>query len=494
MGKNACHKTHRQARMGRGVHWKVFALLALVSLAGCLSGPTPDEADGWTSPADPIPHGGEHDHVDPAQHRFALNATIVDVDDLQRFGASPELSVGAHAIARAGGKVAVAVNGMRGEGQQGFHLFDVSDPADMQHLAFYDAGVPVYGDRTITFSTDGDTVFLGYERGPRPGVAAIDVSDPAGLKEVAFFSDPAGVLNPADTPAPVGFGPHTVSSGNIGGQEYVFYVAYGVAILRFTGDAFEVVGRYVTNDEASALQDAVAQLASDPEAFRTFAYRSVYAHDVSFFDDDGRPLLLVAYAYDGLKVLDLSDPALPVPVARWLPPPDGDHPHYVHSAAAARIDGRLIIALGTETFEPELQEIASPIWILDATDAVADGDPLAEPVHEGTWRNPGGAPSGDLHRSVHFFRIHGGDLYLSHYHGGVWAVGIGTPEERAAPRAWGYIMPVPDDAVPVPEECCLGHDTAGAPMVLDVEVTDDGVFAADHVQGLVALRFTRPSP
>jgi hypothetical protein len=490
----------------RVVPVSLLLLLASGLLAGCAT--TPDECEGgpagadaascanpnmegYTAPTDPVPEEGDvdgHDHRDPLQHRFAHNAALLAYDDLRRFGWSQEVPVGAHVVdlAPSRGLLAVGVNGGHGdEGQQGFHLFDVADPSRLRHLAYYESGQPVGGDRTLAFSSDGQTLFLGYEGDARPGVAAVDVSDPEAPREVAFWDDPQG------------YGSHTLSAGVIGGVEHVFSLAMGVNILRFDGASFTLVGKYLTADQLAAL-DAVEQALGDggPGTAQTYALRALYGHDMTFFQDPatGKPLLFVAYAYEGFKAVDLSVPSAPALLFRWMPPADTAHRHYTHSVEAARLDsGQLLVVVGSETFEPENQGIASPLWVLDATVAAA-GLPLArEPVHVSTWRNPGGAAAGSLGLSVHFFRLEDGLLYLSHYHGGLWGVDLRTPAAQAEPRHFAYIMPVPPTAVAPPEKCCIGFDLDGVPMVFDVEVLDGVVYGADLVQGLTASRFVRPS-
>ena len=470
------------------------AALLATTLAGCTGGGpsgdgVEDPATAWASPDDPLPVGEDHDHRDAAQHRFARNATLLAHASLEEWGRSNEVPVGAHALAVRGGLLAVAVNGGEtGEGQNGFHLFDVSRPGALGHLAFWDAGEPVNGDRTIAFSPDGGTVFLGFEDGGRPGIAAIDVTVPAEPVEAGFWSDASG------------YGPHTVAAGEIGGVTYVFSLALGVTIIQYDQGAFTVVGKYITNDELTVL-DALGMLdpsAQDPTAAgSTYALRSLYGHDMNLYNDPetGKALLLIAYAYDGAKIVDVSIPSAPVLQARWMPPADTSHKHYTHSMTAERMeDGRLVVVVGSETFEEENQAIASPIWILDATDAAAGAPLQSDPVHLGTWRNPGGAPAGHLGLSVHFFRQQDGFLYLSHYHGGVWAFDLRTEAARADVTSFAYILPVPDPAVVPPQDCCIGFDLDGIPMVFDVEVGPGGdVFAADIIQGVTRIGLQHPA-
>jgi hypothetical protein len=216
--------------------------------------------------------------------------------------------------------------------------------------------------------------------------------------------------------------------------------------------------------------------------------------------EDGQPLLFVAYAYDGLKILDLTVPSAPALLGRWMPPADTASKHYTHSVAVEReADGRLLLVVGSETFEPENQGIASPLWVLDATETVQGPLGLGAapglgpaPVQLGTWRNPSHAPAGNLGLSVHFFRLERGLLYVSHYHGGVWAIDLRSDAARHAPSAFGYAMPVPPGAVRAPDGCCIGFDLGDVPMVFDVAVHDGVVYAADEAQGVIAMRFGPP--
>ncbi len=476
-------------------------LLLVPAMSGCLNsvetGVFAGEPEnfGLVPTNNPMPFGADHDHNDPDAHRFAENAELLAMDDLRRFGhVENEIPVGAHAMDVHGDRLVVAVFGAHDHrgGQQGFHLYDISQPGVLNHLAFYSAGEPVNGDRTIAFSPDGDFVFLGFEDGERPGVAAISVANPNNVHQVAFWEDDKE------------FGPHTLSSGEVDGQTYVFALAVGVTILSFTYDeesgrgTFEQVSQYTTADEA-AVADAPRHVdPQDPDTyFASYALRSVYAHDTNFYHDPvtDRPLLLVAYAYDGMKILDITNPQSPQLIGRWLPPQDTEHRHYTHSVNAERLDtGEFVIVVGTETFEEENQDLPSPIWVLDGTAMLLEDAPLTEegvpqPEYLSTWSNPGGAPSGELTNSVHFFRQQDGLLYLSHYHGGIWVIDLRTEADRVRPEHIAYIMPIHDDPLLAPEDCCINFPLAAVPMVFDVAVDANGiVYGADIIQGVSAIR------
>ncbi|HUR60954.1 MAG TPA: hypothetical protein VM286_01140 [Candidatus Thermoplasmatota archaeon] len=493
-------------------------------LAGCVGDPAPagtarppaPDLDTCVAPALAIPFNRTHDHTDPAQHRFACNAQRLAWDTLREHGLANGTVVGAHAVAVHGDLLAVAVNGggnasydlssgdldgTEAHGQQGVHFFDVSDPAQLAHLSFYPKDdIALGGDRSISFAQDGKTLFLGYDsgpNGPKNGVEAIDVSDPRAPHTAGFWENPARL------------GIVSVEAGTVAtkvpqdGYQYVFALGVGVNILRYDPGATEIggkkvftlVAKYVTNEQLTALDSLRPQ---NPDA--GFALASLQGHDMAFYrqpQEEGRSFLFVAYAYDGLKVLDVTRPAAPLLVGRWIPPADTNVRHYVNSVAVElSLEQKVLVVVGAASFEPENQGIASPLWILDATGTIK-GNALfqlgPDPRLMGTWRNPSHAPAGDLGLSIQFFRIEHGLLYIGHGHGGVWAVDLRTDEARTYPTAYAYAMPMPPDPVAAPAACCKGHDLKGVPMVLDVAVREGVVYTADVTQGVVAVRMG-PAP
>lgn len=457
-----------------------------------------------------MPFGGGHDHRDADQHRFAENMELLDHDGLKRFGFDPDLLVvGAHAIDIHEELMAVAVFGSHTSegGQQGFHLFDISDPENLQHLSFWEAGTAVGGDRTVAFAPDGQTVFLGFERGTRPGVSAVDVSNPSNPHEVAFWSEACAenpVPRPSDAPAWTPragcYGPHTVTAGEIDGVTHVFVINVGITILRYDANGFAEIARY-HSPEQLAILSAPSQYDPDNDdpsnptgttSFR-YAYHTVYAHDVWFYHDPvtAKDLLLVAYAFDGVKVLDVSNPQFPILQASWVPDSDLGINHYVHAFTAERLEtGEFILVAGTEAAYEEHTKVPSPLWVLDGTAMVAAQPMQVEMELLSEWTNPDATPAGGLTNSMHWHRQQDGLLYVSHYHGGIWVIDLRTATDRAVPEHIGYIMPLPASAMDSPEWCCLGTE-AGAPMVFDVDVDSDGnIYGADIIQGVTSMRLT----
>lgn len=455
------------------------ALLLVAALAGCLAGlDGGDDAGGaGTGEAalapfsDPLTDA--HDHLDPELHRHSWRMEELAWDPMVPVNQTAR----AHAMAAWGDYLFVDGGLSLGEpARSGFWVYDVSDPSDPRGLHQFFPGGYESADGAIAVSSDGNWLVLGSEapnqRAGRQNVLVFDVSDKSDPQPIASARVPGG-------------GPHTVEIGIVDGEVYVFALNWGVQVfhLRDTGTfrGYELVpvGRYV-DPGVGAL---VAGSDAGPQERTTEAVRTVYGHDMTFVDggDDG-PLLFVSYAYQGLHVLDISDPTVPRVRSKWVPGGDGA-PYYVHGAETAMLDGRRITVVGSEVFENRNEQTPSPVWVLDTTDP-------ADPQHLGTWTNPGGHGSQSLLFSAHFFRIDAEAevLYLSHYHGGVWAVDLSTEQARAEPRAVGYLMPANDNGYRPDEGCCGAFDLAGIPMTFDVEVAGGAVWAADWHTGLYGLR------
>lgn len=449
-------------------------LLALVlvgtAFVGCLGDDAGSGGDGpGATPGGPdaavlermVASGGDHDHANPAQHDVAHRTRLADHLPLVDQGPS-----GTHALALAGDTL-FAASTLRGD--HGFYAIDVSDPSSMQVVGEWHDASAVGGDRAIAATEDGAWVVLGTEGNVSDGEAGVrlfDASDPSDPQQVAFM--------------PLEGGAHTVDVMALDGTVYVFALNYGVQILRVadtpTGAQLVKVGHWgYAGPEITDVPDY-----ENPGNYPTWGLRSVYAHDMVPVDDPERgPLLYVAYAYQGLHVLDISQPSAPELVTRWVPPGEAS-PWYTHTVDASWIGDRRVVVVGSEVFEDRHAETPSPVWVLDATD-------LENPELMSTWTNPAGAGSQNLLFSAHFLRIEEGYVHLSHYHGGVWILDVSTPERQADPTVAGAYLPHADTGYRPSTECCLGFNLAGIPVTMDAVGDGNVTYAADIQTGVYAL-------
>lgn len=451
-------------------------LLVTASLAGCL-GALDDAADPTQGPANEaerqslfeeiLADHDEHDHTDHAQHEAAYQARLLDHEPIVEDGPS-----GTHALAlNHDEELLFASSTIRGD--HGFYVLDVTDPTDMEVLGSYHDDRLVGSDRSIAVSDDAQWVIIGSEGDTLEEEAAVwlfDVSDPTN-PQLASSSMLYG-------------GAHTVDTLNIDGTQYVFALNAGVEILRITetplGTELTKTGKYTIATD-TILDNPYTE--EDPGEAQTFAHRAAWAHDMKATDDpDEGPLLYVAYAYQGLHVLNLETPEAPQLVSTWTP--EGDHtPWYVHSVDVDHIDDRRVIVVGTEVFEDRHVDVPSPLWILDGSD-------LENPKQLATWTNPTGVGSQHLLFSLHFYRIDDGSLHISHYHGGTWTLDISTQERQEDPEIIAAYLPSEDTGYTPEDDCCLGWDLSGIPMTMDVVGHGPVTFAADLHTGVYAIENT----
>lgn len=451
-----------------------FALLA-VAFAGCIGDEeTPDDlpAEGDEAVenatallAQMTASGGDHDHANPVQHNVSYNSQLLDHLPLVDDGPS-----GTHALALANDTL-FAASTLRGD--NGFYAIDVSDPSTMEVVGEWHDERAKGGDRAISVSEDGDWVVLGTEGNTteeESGVRLFDVSDPTSIEEVAFV--------------PLDGGAHTVDILEVDGTTYVYALNYGVQTLRVAetpaGTELVKVGQYTyAGPEITDVPDY-----ENEGDYTAWGLRSVYAHDMKpVVDDERGPLLYVAYAYQGMQVLDISQPEAPQLVSTWTPPGEAS-PWYTHTVDAAWIGDKRVIVVGSEVFENRHNDTASPVWILDGTD-------LSNPTLEATWTNPADTGSQNLLFSAHFFRIDEGYVHLSHYHAGTWVLDITTPERQAEPRVAGAYLPNQDIGYTPGSGCCLGFNLAGIPVTMDAVGDGDVTYAADIQTGVYAIQTDR---
>jgi hypothetical protein len=449
------------------------ALLALVTAAGCLgdegtpaSGDdTTDEADEADALAAMTATGEDHDHANPVEHDVAHNAQLLDHLPL----VNESEASGAHALAKAGDTLYVASTL---QGDHGFYAVDVSTPSDMQVVGEWHGEAAVGGDRAIAANEQGTRVVLGTEgdvQEDEAGVRLFDTSDPSDPQQAAFL--------------PLEGGAHTVDVLEIDGETYVFALNYGVQILQVVEGPQETELVKVGHWAYGGPEMTDAPDYENPGDYPSWALRSAYAHDMKPIEDPDRGnLLYVAYAYQGLQVLDINRPSAPELVTRWTPPGEAT-PWYTHTVDAQQMGDQRVVVVGSEVFEDRHYETPSPVWILDGTD-------LENPELLSTWTNPAGTGSQNLLFSAHFLRIDQGRIHLSHYHAGSWVLDISTPDKRADPVVESAYLPNADTGFRPGTECCFGFNLAGIPVTMDAVGDGEVTYAADVQTGLYAIENT----
>jgi hypothetical protein len=444
--------------------------LALATFAGCLQQAPPELPDEGDVPGlvntlegyvDPFIMN--HDHSLAKNHELAFHMRQLSHHGL---GGSAVKSSGAHVVDVQGDWLFVGAYGLVADVDGGVYIFSLADPLKPKLTGQFRLPGNVGGDRSLMATQDANWVVLGTEvmdcanhvNPFGPGLYLIDARDKTNPK-LADYKPDTGV--------------HSVIVHRVGDKDYA--VTLGGGRTENGRNIWEI-------DTANGKLKAIASVPM--------------SHDGAIFDDPllGVPLLYVANVRD-LVIYDFSNPAAPAKLGSWTPPNNRDH--YVHAVAMGLIDDRRILALESEDWG----SLASPLWILDATDLAAIEHISTHTNLAGAPANAGGEGGPSLAFSTHNPRIEDGKVYMAHYHAGVWILDVSSLDKARAPEIMGYFLPHQDNGgyrpqssqsvLPIPPNpnCFGGFRLHEVPNVMDVEVRNGIVYAADLHTGLYVLQY-----
>lgn len=193
-----------------------------------------------------------------------------------------------------------------------------------------------------------------------------------------------------------------------------------------------------------------------------------------------------------LAIFNIGDPLRPEFLASWddwsaLGPIT---PQYLHGAypISEVWDGRHYTLLGEECGQK-----ACYIVLLDTTDP-------RRPLYVGNWTLPVVPPgwNEDLAYSLHYVTVSGRTMFVSNYHGGLWAVDLSTSEALSTQPTIGVFVPDRQSPSPDLETCDWRYCTfAWTPNVADVITMSDGtLLVIDSTSGFYLVSFdeTHPAP
>jgi hypothetical protein len=495
--------------------------------------PTPKfEAGPCTAAArESMPAGKGHDHLDPAQHRFACRMEQVAHDSLLvELGERQDVVLGEMDVKGDLAVVAVAYP------ESGFLLFDVSNPAQPGFLSWYrsaaceDQAIDVDCGAFVDLSPDLSTVFISKQQisvlqlgslGPQgagllpadyPGIEVVDISNRKRplLRQALPQVSVGGVhtTRSFEVPAEGGAGPrepgtYTVSVAN----------SVGAALHKVLPGGVIVPVGLIEMDE---LHDTFIQ--EDPLTKRT--------------------LLYIAGGFDsGFYVYDITAPTQPVGLGEWDITPECANDWYSHTIDVTTVEGRRIVTMPVELIDffgnqsaadqaegcGKLQgngDHAGPLFIVDATDFSKLGpiDPVdteAQEVAGGvmkqrseatlitTWSNAASRAGGELTFSPHNQQIAGDKIYLSGYHSGVTVLDASDAfrGRNVRPKELAFAVPSNAETRPLPP---AAGGVGGVfsqfftafleyrPLVWDMTFHKGHVLVPDMTGGMSSFRETHP--
>jgi hypothetical protein len=395
------------------------ALTCAVVLAGCSS--TPEAPAPAERALDPFvnPLGVGHDHADFDVHVLSNNVDLVGHSYLDPTGGN-QTPGGLGEIDVAGDHAYVAVFGV------GFAIVDLKDPANPTLVSLTETptpGTPAFGRYTADLKVDatGDWVFLAMELSETPGVLIYDARDRTAPRFAGFWPAPGTLL-----------GCHMVEYAVINEQEYLFCApldnAVWVGLLLPPTPAgvreVQTVARWVPTTPKFVQQQAAAAQSEGA----SYPLSLVSGHQDMTYQVDpltGAPTLFVSFWNLGMRIVDVSLPAVPVEVGSWAGEDGQKWRGNLHTTVATEMDGRRIIVTIPEGTSPPA------MFVLDATE-------LGSPRLLAEWTALDDFQGEDGIFSLHNFQILFGHVYIAMGHGGVWDIDITVPED---PRPVASYLP-----------------------------------------------------
>ena len=217
----------------------------------------------------------------------------------------------------------------------------------------------------------------------------------------------------------------------------------------------------------------------------------------------GERLAHLAYGTRGYVVVNADDVAMPRFVAHWedwsVFGEGAPERPYVHEALPIEglWDGRHYTILGEECGAHRIVAPSCYAIVLDTTDPAA-------PTFVGAWTLPVDVEWSGLYQfSLHYMALVDRTLFVSTYHGGLWAVDLSTPEALRTMPTIGVFVPDRDSPQPRQGPTRSGLligvlyenlDFDVKPMIADVNVLSDGTLIVyDANTGLVTRSVVEPN-
>jgi hypothetical protein len=285
-----------------------------------------------------------------------------------------------------------------------------------------------------------------------PGIVMVGIQDPANPVFEDWVSQPA-------------IGPHSVGSQMIDG---VLYATSSVTNLQHQSSYYTIF----TIEGSKLVPAHVIRTPGNPPPTELNGHTDVFLHKHPFTDQ----VLAYLANWDGMYVYDITGPVA-TEVSAWY---DDGSVHTTYPFPYVSGD-KFYLVVGQEVGEPA--ELPTGwVYILDITDPAA-------PKEVGRWTMPVKPKwdDGGLQFSPHYVAILNQTMFVTNYHGGMWAVDI---SDLTAPAAIGIFVPE--------RESPANYDGAESygPTLEDVIVDPaTGILTTwDNAGGVYQLRFNESMP
>lgn len=499
---------------------RLLLLTALASLvaAGCVAPGTQSP----TTPTDPqlsiswaekaLPYGKKHDHFDPAQHAglSTPNFEVLGWDPLlleSKGGSSAGGYFCGEAATKADGQRIAVVNSYTTD--VAFVVIDVTDPAAPHPLGeyiltggfAYDVGLTADGLHVIVGNNpkepEAPSALLGARLvQPQFRDACTGEVRNAGPEQMiplgpstlmVSIKDPKNPILEDVQPAPF-LGPHSVSTASV---DKTTFVVSSITNLAHSASYYQFF--IVTDTPLGAKLELQSVYQAPPPADSTqpvvngHVDASIMKHPIT-----NKVLAYLADWDAGVIILDITNPRAPMFVSQFSEFTGGS---YLQGQESGNVhetlpveglwDGKHYLIAGQEILSHPADHPTGWIYILDDTDP-------ADLKLVGKWTLPVDAEWSSLTFSTHYVSLVNRTMFVTMYHGGLWAVDLSTEEKLADPPTIGVFLP--DKVSPKPPKGG-GHGVEGTPDVLDALPFPDGSIAVfDASSGVYMVRFNEAMP
>ena len=312
-----------------------------------------------------------------------------------------------------------------------------------------------------------------------PGVMLVSIADPKDIAIEGYYSLPV-------------LGAHSIYAGELDGRTLVIASVVNLAAQASNFWFFQVTEGPNPLQLLTFFQDrpdggGVALVNGHNDGV-------VQKHPVT-----GAPLAYLANWHQGMIILDMTNPQVPVVIGRWSDNAGFGNTDLVQDGSgdvheAIPLDttwgGRHYTFIGQEILDHPSKTPSGLVHIVDTTDPT-------QPFEVATWTLPVDVVWDEPGVfSTHYLSFYGSTLFVAHYHAGVWAIDLSglldgkVDEADKHPPAVGVYVPANVSPKPPPK----GPDD-WTPTIMDVNPLRNGDLVVwDNKSGIYTVRFDASQP
>lgn len=311
-----------------------------------------------------------------------------------------------------------------------------------------------------------------------PGVMLVSVADPKAITLEGYYLLPV-------------LGAHSVYAGELSGRTLVIASVVNLAAGASNFWFFDVT------------ENGLILLSQYVERADTAGAPLVNGHNDAVVQEHPitkQPLVYLANWHQGVTILDMTNPNLPMKIGNWNDSPgplnadlvqDGSGDVHEAIPIPGLWGGKHYTIVGQEILDHPGGTPSGLVHVLDTSDP-------ANPVSVAQWTLPVDVVwDASLVFSTHYVSVAGSTVFVAHYHAGVWAIDLsglldGTvDDEDKHPPAVGVYIPANVSPKPPPPEAPYDW----TPTIMDANSFGDGDLVIwDCTSGIYVVHYDEAQP